>query len=146
HMYPTKRFDQEERLVEHAMRHAVVLNAAYENPNISGAIGWCAFDYHTHENFGSGDRICYHGVMDNFRESKFAASVYASQQSPEQNPITVPLTNWTRGDRGMAQSMSIYVFTSCDDIEVRYNGKSRVFYQREEDGKFSHLPYPPIVL
>ena len=146
HMYPTKRFDQEERLVEHAMRHAVVLNAAYENPNISGAIGWCAFDYHTHENFGSGDRICYHGVMDNFRESKFAASVYASQQSPEQNPIMVPLTNWTRGDRGMAQSMPIYVFTNCDEIEVRYNGKSRGFYQREEDGKFSHLPYPPIVL
>lgn len=146
HMYPTKRFDQEERLIEHAMRHAVVLNAAYENPNISGAVGWCAFDYHTHENFGSGDRLCHHGVMDNFRVSKFAAAVYTSQQDPKQNPIMVPLTNWTRGDRNMAQSVPIYVFTNCDEIEVRYNGKSRGFYQREEGGKFSHLPYPPIVL
>ncbi|MHC5268584.1 glycoside hydrolase family 2 protein [Enterococcus sp. LJL98] len=146
HMYPTKRFDQEERLIEHAMRHAVVVNAAYENPNISGAVGWCAFDYHTHENFGSGDRLCYHGVMDNFRVSKFAASVYASQQDPKQNPVMVPLTNWTRGDRNMAQSVPIYVFTNCDEIEVRYNGKSRGFYQREADGQFNHLPYPPIVL
>lgn len=146
HMFPTKRFDQEERLIEHAMRHAVVVNAAYENPNISGAVGWCAFDYHTHENFGSGDRLCHHGVMDNFRVSKFAAAVYASQQNPKQNPIMVPLTNWTRGDRNMAQSVPIYVFTNCDEIEVRYNGKSRGFYQREEGGNFPHLPYPPIVL
>lgn len=146
HMYPTKRFDQEERLIEHAMRHAVVLNAAYENPHISGAVGWCAFDYHTHENFGSGDRICYHGVMDNFRVSKFAASVYASQQDPKQRPVMVPLTNWTRGDRNMAQSVPIYVFTNCDKIEVCYNGQSRGFYTREEGGKFAHLPYPPIVL
>lgn len=146
HMYPTKRFDQEERLIEHAMRHAVVLNAAYANPNISGAVGWCAFDYHTHENFGSGDRFCYHGVMDNFRVSKFAAGVYASQQDPAIRPVLAPLTNWTRGDRNMGQSMPIYVFTNCDKVEVRYNGKSRGFYEREANGALNHLPYPPIVL
>ena len=39
-------------------------------------IGWCAFDYNTHYEFGSGDRICYHGVMDMFRIPKFAAYAY----------------------------------------------------------------------
>jgi beta-galactosidase len=63
-------------------RHLEVLNAAYGDPQIAGAIGWCAFDYNTHKDFGSGDRICHHGVMDMFREPKFAAYAYASQCEP----------------------------------------------------------------
>lgn len=82
HMYPTKRFDQEERLIEHALRHARVMNAAVLQKDVTGAIGWCAFDYNTHKEFGSGDRICYHGVMDMFRIPKFAAHLYKSQQDP----------------------------------------------------------------
>ncbi len=46
------------------------------NPQYAGGIGWCAFDYNTHANFGSGDRICYHGVTDIFREPKPAAGFY----------------------------------------------------------------------
>ena len=69
------------------MRHLEVLNAAYGDPEISGAIGWCAFDYNTHKDFGSGDRICHHGVMDMFREPKFAAYVYASQCDPDDEVI-----------------------------------------------------------
>ena len=79
HMYPTKSHDQEQRQAEHVLRHLEVLNAMYGDPQIAGAIGWCAFDYNTHKDFGSGDRLCHHGVMDMFREPKFAASVYASQ-------------------------------------------------------------------
>lgn len=37
------------------------------------------FDYPTHKDFGSGDRVCYHGVMDAFRNPKLAAALYASQ-------------------------------------------------------------------
>ena len=84
HMYPTKSFDQEQRQAEHVIRHLEVLNAAYGDPDISGAIGWCAFDYNTHKDFGSGDRICHHGVMDMFREPKFAAYAYASQCEPDE--------------------------------------------------------------
>lgn len=51
--------------------HPEVLNAMYGDPQIAGAIGWCAFDYNTHKDFGSGDRLCHHGVMDMFREPKF---------------------------------------------------------------------------
>src|SRR5690606_25517229 len=63
HMFPTKSFDQEERMVEHALRHARIQDKQMGMDNVSGAIGWCAFDYNTHMEFGSGDRICYHGVM-----------------------------------------------------------------------------------
>src|SRR5690554_1176146 len=83
HMYPTKRFDQEERVMEHALRHIRVLNAAGNDEHIAGTVGWCAFDYNTHFEFGAGDRICYHGVMDMFRIPKFAANAYRSQVSPD---------------------------------------------------------------
>ncbi len=79
HMFPTKTFDQEERQIEHALRHTRIQNQQMGMRNVTGAIGWCAFDYNTHLNFGSGDRICYHGVMDIFRLPKFAAYFYATQ-------------------------------------------------------------------
>ena len=77
HMYPTKTFDWEEHRAEHALRHANVLDAVAAEEDIAGCFGWCMFDYNTHKDFGSGDRICYHGVMDMFRNPKLAAAVYA---------------------------------------------------------------------
>ncbi|HEX2621879.1 MAG TPA: glycoside hydrolase family 2 TIM barrel-domain containing protein, partial [Phototrophicaceae bacterium] len=63
HMFPTKSWDNEERRVEHALRHVRVQSRAMTTGGVAGAIGWCAFDYNTHQEFGAGDRICYHGVM-----------------------------------------------------------------------------------
>ena len=81
HMFPTKAYDSEDHRVEHAMRHARVLDAVASHDDIAGSCGWCMADYNTHKDFGSGDRICYHGVLDMFRNPKLAASVYASQGS-----------------------------------------------------------------
>ena len=67
----------------HAMRHVNVLDAVAGEADIAGSFGWCMFDYNTHKDFGSGDRICYHGVMDMFRNPKLAAAVYACQQEKE---------------------------------------------------------------
>ena len=83
HMYPTKSYDWEEHRVWHAMRHVNVLDAVAGEADIAGSFGWCMFDYNTHKDFGSGDRICYHGVMDMFRNPKLAAAVYACQQEKE---------------------------------------------------------------
>ena len=63
HMYPTKRFDQEQRLTEHTLRHLRVINESLGREDLAGGISWCAFDYHTHGCFGSGDKICYHGCL-----------------------------------------------------------------------------------
>lgn len=84
HMYPTKRFDQEARSVEHALRHLRIINESIGRDDLCGGTSWCAFDYNTHGCFGSGDKICYHGVYDMFRNPKYAAYSYASQKSPEQ--------------------------------------------------------------
>ena len=51
HTYPTKKIDNEERLMNQLLRHARIQHAAYTSNNILGAIGWCAFDYNTHHQF-----------------------------------------------------------------------------------------------
>eukprot|EP00002_Diphylleia_rotans_P041052 TRINITY_DN988_c0_g1_i1.p1 TRINITY_DN988_c0_g1~~TRINITY_DN988_c0_g1_i1.p1 ORF type:complete len:571 (-),score=122.44 TRINITY_DN988_c0_g1_i1:1065-2777(-) len=56
HMFPTKSYDQEERMIEHVTRHARIHNEARSNPRVSGALAWCYADYNTHQQFGSGDR------------------------------------------------------------------------------------------
>lgn len=145
HMYPTKSFDQEQRQAEHVRRHLEVLNAAYGDPQIAGCIGWCAFDYNTHKDFGSGDRICHHGVMDMFREPKFAAYAYASQCEPSEEVILQPVTFWARGERNIGGTLPLMILTNCDEVELRYGsypGK-RIGPDREA---FPHLPHPPVII
>ena len=61
--YPTKRFDQEARLTEHALRHLRVINGKPGPGGSGGRHQLVRFDYNTHGSFGSGDKICYHGVL-----------------------------------------------------------------------------------
>ncbi|ENN85052.1 putative beta-galactosidase protein [Rhizobium freirei PRF 81] len=143
HMYPTKIYDQEQRQAEHVRRHLEVLNAAYGDPSISGAIGWCMFDYNTHSDFGSGDRICYHGVMDMFREPKFAAYVYASQCEPSEEVVMKPVTIWARGERNIGGALPLIVLTNCDEVELRYGSLTKRLGPDRET--FPHLPYAPVV-
>lgn len=145
HMYPTKRFDQEERLVEHAMRHIRVQNAAAMDPGIAGAIGWCAFDYNTHHEFGSGDRICYHGVMDMFRIPKFAAYAYGSQIDPSHGVVLEAATLWARGERSIGGVIPLVIFTNCDYVDLVLNGVAAGrFYPAKDD--YPGLPHPPVVI
>jgi beta-galactosidase len=143
-MYPTKIYDQEQRQNEHVRRHLEVLDAAYADPGIAGAIGWCAFDYNTHKDFGSGDRICHHGVMDMFREPKFAAYVYASQCEPSEEVVLEPVTFWARGERNIGGVFPLIVLTNCDEVELTYgdNAPKRLGADREA---FPHLPHAPVI-
>jgi beta-galactosidase len=145
HMYPTKSWDQEQRQAEHVRRHLEVLNAAYGDAAISGAIGWCAFDYNTHKDFGSGDRICHHGVMDMFREPKFAAFAYASQDAPARGIVLEPVTFWARGERNIGGILPLIVLTNCDEVELRY-GDGRPKRIGPDRDAFPHLPHPPVVI
>lgn len=145
HMFPTKITDNEEKLNEHALRHAKVLDEMFGSPNISGAIGWCAFDYNTHRDFGSGDKICYHGVMDMFRVPKYAANVYKSQKSPLVEPILEPATLWARGERCISGVMPLTIYTNCDYIKFYYGSELfGTYYPNKE--KFPNLPHAPIVI
>ncbi|TLX10433.1 glycoside hydrolase family 2 TIM barrel-domain containing protein [Rhizobium sp. MHM7A] len=144
HMHPTKIYDQEQRQAEHVRRHLEVLNAAYGDPDISGAIGWCMFDYNTHKDFGSGDRICYHGVMDMFREPKFAAYAYISQCDPSEEIVMKPVTFWARGERNIGGVLPLIILTNCDEVELQYGALSKRIGPDREN--YPHLPHPPVVL
>jgi beta-galactosidase len=145
HMYPTKRFDQEQRQAEHVSRHLLILNAVAGDRDISGCTGWCMFDYNTHKDFGSGDRICYHGVQDMFREPKFAAYAYASQGDPAGGVVLQPVTFWARGERNMGGVLPLIILTNCDFIELTFGefGVKRIYPDRET---YPHLDHPPVVV
>lgn len=145
HMFPTKRFDQEERLAEQARRHARVLDAACGDPGISGAIGWCAFDYNTHKDFGSGDRVCYHGVSDMARVPKWAAAVYASQVEPSERVVMEAASLFAKGERSGAFLLPIEVWTNCDEI-ILWRGGERVGSFFPDRTTYPGLPHPPVVI
>ncbi|MEG0689588.1 MAG: hypothetical protein RR466_12980, partial [Hungatella sp.] len=122
---------------------------AAQYPEYMGAIAWCAFDYYTHFDFGSGDRICYHGVMDMFRIPKFAAAVYKSQKKPKDEYVLEPLTYWTRGERNGGNVFPIHVFTNCPVIEIKMGGVSKGRMERQffnTDPNMQFLDYPPFLL
>jgi beta-galactosidase len=144
HTYPTKTIDQVERLTEHTLRHARIHDQLASNPQYAGGIGWCAFDYNTHGNFGSGDRICYHGVTDIFREPKPAAGFYRSQCDPAEEVVLEPAFHWARGDASVGFSNAV-VCSNCDHIKVFIDDK--LVAEMDPDRKqFAHLQYAPFVL
>ena len=145
HTFPTKTFDGEERAVEHALRHARVQNQQLGMAGVSGAIGWCAFDYNTHQEFGSGDRICYHGVMDIFRLPKYAAAFYASQMDPARRVVLQAATVWSMGDRSGGGVDPLVVFSNCDSLEV-FVGDERIGRFLPDRDTFPHLPHAPYVI
>lgn len=120
HMFPTKSFDPWVKRQEHALRHARVLNDAMADGDHAGCFGWCMFDYATHKDFGSGDRICYHGVLDSFRNPKLAAAVYASQS--ENVPVLEIGSTMDIGDYPGGQIGDFFVFTNADAVRLYKNG------------------------
>ncbi|MFN8528794.1 MAG: glycoside hydrolase family 2 TIM barrel-domain containing protein [Anaerolineae bacterium] len=145
HMFPTKTWDHEERRIEHALHHANKMNLQWGHPDVAGGIGWCAFDYHTHKEFGSGDRICYHGVMDIYRLPKMAAHFYRSQKSPLDEIVLYAATNWTMGDRDKGGNNPLIVFSNCDEIEVFIGDVYQGRFQPDRT-TYPYLEHPPFVI
>lgn len=142
HMYPTKSFDTERVRTEHALRHARVQDKSFGTRRISGAIGWDMADYNTHKDFGSGDRICYHGVTDMFRVPKMAGAVFASQQ--EKNPVLETSSSMDIGDHPGGMLGLTYIFTNCDYVKIYKNGEYKSTVTPERNSPFKNLPHPPI--
>jgi beta-galactosidase len=143
HMYPTKRNDNIERVTEHAMRHARIHNQLGSDVKYAGGLGWCAFDYNTHADFCSGDRVCYHGVSDIFRIPKPAAGVYKSQCDPKEEIVLEPAFDWSRGDRNESFNVAM-VCSNCDQIKF-YIGDRLVAEVEPDRQNFPNLPHPPFV-
>ena len=152
HTFPTKTTDDDERQREHTLRHARIHNQLASNPQYAGGIGWCAFDYNTHSNFGAGDRICYHGVTDIFREPKPAAGFYKSQCDPAEEVVLEPAFHWARSDESVGFTKAV-ICSNCDHLQVFGRANSdpanswTLLAEVDPDRtEFDHLKYPPFVL
>lgn len=143
HMYPTKPFDAEGHRVEHLLRHARVMNAYYGEEDIAGGFGWCMFDYNTHQDFGSGDRICYHGVCDMFRNPKQAAALYKSQDSEE--TVLEVSSSMDIGEHPACLMKKVYVVTNADSVKLYKNDVFIREFQASET-PFPNLLHGPICI
>lgn len=143
HMFPTKTFDGEEHRSEHAIRHANVLNEVAGYEDIAGGFGWCMTDYNTHKDFGSGDRICYHGVMDMFRNPKMAAEIYACQQ--EITPVLSISSTMDIGEHPGCNRGDTWIFTNADSVKMYKNDRFIKEYKRS-DSPYKNLAHGPILI
>ena len=142
HMYPTKMFDNGARRIEHALRHAKVADDAFGYEDLIGELAWCAFDYNTHAEFGSGDRICYHGVYDIFRNPKYAANFY---KSLGKEPFLEVCSTLDKGDESESLLKPFVVFTNLDYVEL-YKNKTFIGRFYPDRKQFPNLPHPPIFI
>ena len=148
HMFPTKAFDDEPHRLTQALRHAAVLNDAIAQQGVAGSFGWCMADYNTHQQFGSGDRICYHGVTDMFRNPKLAAAVYASQKTPHApSEVVLEISSaMALGDHPAGFLGGCWAFTNADSVRM-YRGEDLVTeFVPDRHGRFAALPHPPIAI
>ncbi len=145
HTYPVKTIDDNVRQREHTIRHARVHDQLASNPQYAGGIGWCAFDYNTHSDFGAGDRICYHGVVDIFREPKPAAGFYKSQCDPEEEIVLEPAFHWAAGDEALRFTVAM-ICSNCDHLKLYVKTKDNwdLIVEADPDrAQFAHLKYAP---
>jgi beta-galactosidase len=107
----------------------------YAHPEISGAIGWAAFDYSSPE-FNTPQAVtAMHCVEDIYRLPKgFVAYAMASQQDPDlYGPMVHILNYWEQ------KSPDLWVASNAEEVEIKINGKS---IGRQLATEFTHLPHP----
>ena len=138
-------FTETHRLVQ-ALRYAAGINDSIAQQGVAGSFGWCMADYNTHREFGSGDRICYHGVMDMFRNPKLSAAVYASQKTPR-SPSDIVLevsSGMALGDLPGGVPTACWVFTNAESVRL-YRGNDYIAeFTPDRHGRFAAMTHPPI--
>lgn len=128
-------WEDEDALLDQAkmwMRH---FDALYAHPEISGAIGWAAFDYSTPEFNAPIGATAYHCVDDIYRLPKgFTAYALLSQSDPVlYGPMVHILNYWEE------KSPELWVVSNAEEVEIKINGKS---LGRQRGTEFPHLPHP----
>jgi beta-galactosidase len=142
HMYPTKPWDGVERVQQHVLWHARMHAALGSHDGYAGGIGWCAFDYNTHADFGSGDRVCYHGVADIFRIPKPAGALYRSQCDPAEEIVLEPTFPWVMGDQAAGGPGLGMICSNVERLKL-YVGDQLVDEVEPDRGDLGYLPHPP---
>jgi beta-galactosidase len=142
HTFPAKMTDTAEILTEHLRRHARVHDQIAASASYAGGIGWCAFDYNTHAEFGAGDRVCYHGVSDIFRLPKPAAGFYRSQCDPAEELVLEPAFHWSSYGDLTSSFANAVVSSNCDHLKLYVDDKLAAEIDPDR-ATYKHLRHPP---
>jgi hypothetical protein len=146
--FPVRPWDDNARHREHILRYARIYNQLAGDARYAGGLGWCAFDYQTHADFGAGDQICYHGVMDTFRQPKPAAGFFRSQCSPQEEAVLEPGFHFAENDEPGGFEKEV-ICSNCDEIQcsiVRGGVAKPVVRLKPARDEFPHLAHPPFFL
>jgi beta-galactosidase len=151
--WPVRAADNNAIHCEHVLRYARTYNQLGSDSGYSGGLGWCAFDYNTHADFGAGDHVCYMGVMDMFREPKAAAGFFRSQCDPREEVVLEPAFHWAENDEP-GDFRNEVICSNCDRLEclIRQlhakNGEGfhKIATLEPAREQFPHLAHPPFFL
>lgn len=119
--YPAKSGDDEARRLGQALLYSNVLHDVEQHVDVLGSFGWNMTDYNAHQNYGSGDRICYHGVMDMFRNPKLAAAAY--QIYRDEVPVLELSSSLSFGENPMHSLGDVYAYTNADVLRTYRDGE-----------------------
>ena len=151
--WPVRSSDNNAIQREHVLRYARIYNQLASDSGYAGGLGWCAFDYNTHADFGAGDHVCYMGVMDMFREPKAAAGFYKSQCEPQAEPVLEPAFHFAENDEP-GNFREEVICSNCDTLKCFIRPldapASEAFHPivelKPERDRFPHLAHPPFFL
>ena len=119
--YPAKSGDDEARRLGQALLYSNVLHDVEQHVDVLGSFGWNMTDYNAHQNYGSGDRICYHGVMDMFRNPKLAAAAYRIYR--DEVPVLELSSSLSFGENPMHSLGDVYAYTNADVLRTYRDGE-----------------------
>jgi beta-galactosidase len=134
------RGDGETRLLQQALNFQEAHNDDLGTRAFADGI-WVMFDY----NRGYADEIEASGVMDIFRIPKFAWWFFRTQRDPDEmvagkpvGPMVFIANYWTTDS-----PLDVRVFSNCDEVELRLNGKLIERRHPDTSRTSSHLKHAP---
>ena len=136
------RASGERGLRQQAWNHQIALNDTLSSPAVLDG-QWCIFDYA--RGYHPVRAAC--GVMDVFRLPKFSYHFYRSQRDPSEGganwtggPVVFIASHWTA-----ASDLRVLVYSNCDEVELRLDGRSLNRKRPDAVWMSQHLPHPPFV-
>lgn len=141
--FPAKAYDDETHRTEQMLRHAAVLNAVSRHGDVAGGFGWCMSDYFVNQGFGSGDGICYQGVMDAFRNPKTAAYLYGAQAG--QSNVLHISSDMNTGERPRDSFGEVYVVSGAPTVRMYQDGRLLKEYSTSKHTVYSHMRSGPML-